>query len=144
MTPEFTQFDSQTVRILEAVGMFAHPDLPDAVGVVRLRFREREVFICVGDEHDTLTCANTLPQSHSSYSVPLATSFWAPLIGKALTNAWLMTSDMGYPDALQLRFRELPNAGPYTTVQMYAEASQIVLTELKVMREGHAERNTAG
>ena len=119
--------------------MFAHPDLLDGIGVVELCFHDWKVFVCIDDEYDTLIFTNTMPESHSSYTHALKASFWDAVLGKALTDAWQMTSDRGYPDALQLRFRDLPNAGPYTTVQMYGEASQIVLTELKVVREDHQE-----
>ncbi|MBL0159766.1 MAG: hypothetical protein IPP47_22060 [Bryobacterales bacterium] len=56
------------------------------------------------------------------------------MLGKTLTDAWQMTSDRGYPDAVQLRFRDLANEGPYTIVQLYGEASQITIAELKVVR----------
>ena len=46
-----------------------------------------------------------------------------------------MTNDRGYPDAIQLRFRDSPNLGAYTIIQCYAEASQITLNELKEVRE---------
>lgn len=136
---EFNQFDCEKVRILESVRMFAHPDLSNGIGVVELCFSNCKVFVCIDDEYDTLIFTNTMPESHSSYTHALKASFWDGVLGKALTDAWQMTSDRGYPDALQLRFRDLPNAGPYTTVQMYGEASQVVLTELKVVREDHQE-----
>lgn len=139
MSQEFNQFDCKRVRILEGVKMFAHPDLPHGIGVIELSFPDCKVFVCIEDEYDTLLCTNTMPESHSGYTRALAASFWDKVLGRALTNAWQMTNDRGYPDAFQLRFRELPNAGPYTIVQMYGEASQIVLTELKVVRESSFE-----
>lgn len=135
MTQQFDQFDRAISTTLREVKMFAHPDLPKDIGVVELRFSECTVFVRIEDEYDTLVCANTMPESYSAYTRSLSSSFWDGVLGKALTNAWQMTNDRGYPDALQLRFRDLPNAGPYTTLQMYGEASQITLTELKVVRE---------
>jgi len=114
--------------------MSAHPDLPAGIGVIELRFANCAVFVCIEDEYDTLTCANALPPTYSDYTHRLDASFWDGLIGKSLTNAWLMTNDRGYPDAIQLRFRDLPNAGNYSVVQMYGEASQIVLTEFGIVR----------
>ncbi len=142
MTQEFTQFDSEHVRTLESVSMFAHPDLPDWIGVIQFSFSAITVYVCIEDDNDTLTCINCLPQSHVGYTLRLSASFWDRLLGKTLTNAWQMTNDRGYPDAIQLRFRELPNAGPYTIIQMYGEASRIVLTELGVVREFTPESET--
>lgn len=135
MSKQFDQFDRAISTTLKEVKMFAHPDLPNEIGVVILSFPECRVFICIDDEYDTLICTNAMPDSHSGYTQTLTVSFWDGILGKALTNAWQMTNDRGYPDAVQLRFRDLPNAGPYTTLQMYGEASQITLTELKVVRE---------
>ena len=139
MTQEFDQFDRAISTALSEVKMFAHPDLSNGIGVIELSFPDCKVFVCIGDEYDTLICTNTMPESHSSYTHALTASFWDGVLGKALTNAWQMTNDRGYPDALQLRFRDLPNAGPYTTLQMYGEASQIALTELMVVREAQQE-----
>ena len=139
MMRQFDQFDRAISTTLRAVKTFAHPDLPKDIGVVELQFSECTVFVCIDDEYDTLICTNTMPESHSSYTHALTASFWDGVLGKALTNAWQMTNDRGYPDAFQLRFRDLPNAGPYTTLQMYGEASQITLTELKVVREARQE-----
>ncbi len=135
MSQEFNQFDSEKVRTLESVKMFAHPDLPNGIGVIELSFPDCKVFVCIDDEYDTLICTNAMPESHASYTLALPASFWESVLGKTLTNAWQMTDDRGYPDAIQLRFRDLPNAGPYTIFQMYGEASEIALTELKVVRE---------
>ncbi len=132
---QFDQFDCAISTTLNAVKMFAHPDLPKVPGLIELSFNECVVFVCIDIEYDTLTCTNTVPESHSRYTHALTASFWDGILGKALTNAWQMTNDRGYPDAIQLRFRDLPNEGPYTIVQMYGEASQIVLTELKVIRD---------
>jgi uncharacterized protein DUF6334 len=134
MSQEFDQFDRAIATTLSEVKMFAHPDLPNGIGVIELSFSDCKVFICIDDEYDTLTCTDAVPESHSGYTYALAASFWDGVLGKALTNAWRMTNDRGYPDAFQLRFRELPNAGPYSILQMYGEASQITLTELKVVR----------
>ena len=135
MTRQFEQFDRAISTTLKEVKMFAHPDLPKDIGVVELQFSKCTVFVCIEDESDTLVCANTMPESYAGYTRSLSSSFWDGVLGKALTNAWQMTNERGYPDALQLRFRDLPNAGPYTMLQMYGEASQITLTELKVVRE---------
>lgn len=134
MSQEFDQFDRAISTTLNEVKMFAHPDLSNGIGVIELSFSESRVFVCIDNEYDTLICANTMPESHSTYTQVLTVSFWDEVLGKALANAWQMTNDRGYPDAIQLRFRDLPNAGPYTILQMYGEASQIVLTELKVVR----------
>lgn len=135
MKKEFQQFDCAIAATLNEAKMFAHPDLPNAIGVIQLSFPDCRIFVCIEDEDDTLTCTNTMPESHSAYTLALRTSFWDTVVGKALTNAWRMTDDRGYPDAIQLRFREFANSGPYTIIQIYGEASQITLTELKVVRE---------
>jgi hypothetical protein len=121
--------------------MFAHPDLPECIGVIELSFPGLTVFVCIEDEYDTLACTNVLPPTYSEYIVRLDAGFWDTLVGKDLTNAWLMTSDRGYPDAIQLRFRDLPNAGNYSVVQMYGEASRIVLTQITVVREWSFEHH---
>jgi hypothetical protein len=139
MSQEFNQFDCAIATALVGVGTFAHPDLPSAIGVVGLSFPDCKVFVCIDNEYDSLICTNIMPGSHSGYTRSLSASFWDSLLGKALTNAWQMTNDRGYPDAIQLRFRDLPNAGPYTIIQMCAEASHIVLIELKVTRESSFE-----
>ena len=143
MTKEFNQFDSDQIRTLQRVRMFAHPDLPERIGVIELSFPELTVFVCIEDEYDTLACSNSLPPTHSEYTLRLDASFWDGLLGKSLTNAWLMTNDRGYPDAIQLRFRDLPNAGNYSVVQMYGEASQIVVTEFGVVRRCSFEHEPA-
>lgn len=134
MGQEFDQFDCESVRILKGVEMLSHPDLPAGVGVIEISFPDCNVFICIEDAYDTLLCTRTMPASHNEYTCRVASSFWDSIIGKTLTNAWKMTNDRGYTDAIQLRFRDLPNAGEYTLVQLYGEASQITLTELKVVR----------
>src|SRR5690606_29077989 len=111
------------------------PDLPTSVGIIELSFLDCTVFVCIQDEYDTLLCTQTKPESHVSYTCSLSASFWEPLLRKTLTDAWQMTSDRGYPDALQLRFRDQPNAGHSTTVQLYGEASQITITEFRAVRQ---------
>ena len=125
---EFDQFDCPAPRVLEDVKMLAHPDLPQGIGVVVLSFPSCQVFVCVNEDDDSLTCTRELPESHSDYSLSLPATFWERVMGKCLTNAWLMTNDRGYPDAMQLRFRDLPNAGAYTIIQMCAAASQMSVT----------------
>ena len=110
MSQQFDQFDRAISTSLNKVRMFAHPDLPNDIGVLELSFSECTVFVCIDDEYDTLICTNTMPESHSGYTRALTTSFWDDVLGKALTNAWQMTNDRGYPDGLQLRFRDTPNA----------------------------------
>jgi Family of unknown function (DUF6334) len=127
MSENFYQFDCAIGSTLSSAEIFSHPDLPGTAGVVVLRFRDCHVFICVNDEDDTLRCSRVLPPSHASYSLQMSTSFWERLLGKTLTNAWQMTNDRGYPDGVQLRFRDSPNAGEYHIVQMIGEASQIAL-----------------
>jgi hypothetical protein len=136
----FDQFDRAISTTLNKVKMFAHPDLPNGIGVIELSFLDCRVFACIDDQYDTLVCTNAMPESHSGYTHALPASFWDGILGKALTNAWQMINDRGYPDAIQLRFRDLPNAGAYTLVQMYGEASQIALAELNVVREVLRER----
>jgi hypothetical protein len=143
MSEEFDQFDCGISTALKEVKMFAHPDLPKGIGVIELFFPGCKVFVCTDDECDTLVCTSALPESHFGYVHALRASFWDAVLGKALTNASRMTNDRGYPDGLQLRFRDLPNDGAYTSLQIYAEASQIVLTELKVVRENSAAPKSA-
>lgn len=139
----FDKFDRAISTTLKGVKMFGHPDLPGGVGVIELSFSDCKVFLCIEDEFDTLLCTSILPASHSGYTHRLDPSFWDGTLGKALTNAWQMTNDRGYRDAIQLRFRDQPNAGSYTTVQMLGEASQISLSELKVVREKSPEVESA-
>jgi len=134
MSKEFDQFDSPTTLTLDSVRMYSHPDLPKDPGVIELSFSDWKVFVCVEADNDTLVCERSLPASHSAYTLELPPSFWDRVVGKTLTTAWKMTNDRGYPDALQLRFRDSPNAGEYTVIQMVAEASQITLTELRITR----------
>jgi hypothetical protein len=140
---QFYQFDFAIATMLQDVRMFAHPDLPKGAGVIELSFSNCKVFVSIQDEHDTLLCTEALPETHFVYMCPISASFWDPVIRKALISAWRMTDERGYPDAIQLRFRDLPNSGSYTIVQLCGEASQITLTELKVVRESsicvHAE-----
>ena len=84
---EFDQFDCATAAILREVKMFAHPDLPNGIGVIELSFPDCKVFVCIDDEYDTLTCTNTMPETHSIYTHGLAASFWDGILGKAFTNA---------------------------------------------------------
>ena len=142
MSEIFNQFDCDGLRILQSVQMLAHPDLPTGVGVIELSFLDCAVFVCIEDEYDTLLCTRTRPESHVSYTCSLSAHFWEPILRKTLTDAWQMTSDRGYPDALQLRFRDQPNAGQYTTVQLYGEASQITITEFKAVRQYSVSGNS--
>jgi hypothetical protein len=113
--------------------MFAHPDLPRGVGVVVLSFASCQVFVCVDDQNDSLICTRAMPESHSDYLVSLPSTLWERVVGKTLTNAWLMTNDRGYRDAMQLRFRDLPNTGAYTIIQICVAASQMSISLLKVI-----------
>jgi hypothetical protein len=143
MSRDFDQFNFDDVPILEMVKMFAHPDLPDGVGMIELSFTTGRVFIAVDDDTDNLICSRTLPEVGAASTSPFPAGFWDPIIGTALTTAWQMTNDRGYPDAVQLRFRALPNEGPYTIVQLYGEASQITLTEVKEIRQTSISRPSA-
>jgi hypothetical protein len=127
-------FDGVDMPVLEKAKMHAHPDLPEEVGLIELSFTEGGVFIAVDSDTDNLICSTSLPGAGAECTVPLPASFWDPLLGQALTNAWHMTNDRGYPDAVQLRFRALPNEGPYTTIQMCGLASGIAICEVKEIR----------
>lgn len=135
MNQEFDHFDAAMATELEGVRMFSHPDLPDGIGLVEFSFRGGKVFVGVEDEFDTLLFARMLPEAYLSYTCPCQSPFWNSFVGKSLVGAWQMTNDRGYPDAMQMRFRELPNAGAYSVVQMYGEASQITLVETTPVRE---------
>ncbi len=135
MTSEFDHFDNVIATALEDVRMFSHPDLPNGIGLVELSFVGGKVFLGIEDEYDTLLYSRAMPESHHSYTLRSSSSFWSPILGRSLVGAWQMTNDRGYSDAIQLRFRERANAGPYTIIQMCGEASQITLTELKEVRE---------
>lgn len=113
--------------------MYRHPALRDGVFLIDLSFSLGEVFVAIDEDLDTLICSRIAPSLVGIDSV-FASPFWDPLIGHALTNAWMMTNDRGYPDAIQLRFRASPNEGQYTIVQLCAEASQITISELTVFR----------
>lgn len=133
---EFIEFDAEESRNLRRVRVFAQPDLPNWPGVIEFGFDEFIVFVCAEPEFDTLLCTRMIPERfRRSHTVPLASTFWNGVLGWALTDAWRMTNDRGYFDALQLRFRERPNAGPYRYVQLFAICSSIQLIEFQVLRE---------
>ena len=134
MSQDCDPFDFDDVAILEIVRMFAHPDLPNGVCLIELSFTEGQVFVAVDDRTDDLICSRTLPEVGFACRRPFPTSFWDPVIGLSLITAWQMTNNRGYRDAVQLRFRARPSEGPYTLVQLYGEASQIVLGEVKEIR----------
>lgn len=131
---EFDQFDEVMTTALERVRHFAHPDLPNGIGLVELCFMKSKVFIGIEEEYDTLLCSKLSPESHAPYNCSRPNSFWESVIGWVLVGAWLMTNDRGYVDAVQLRFRELANEGAYTVVQLYGEASQITLAQFRESR----------
>jgi hypothetical protein len=132
----FDQFDAEESRTLVAARMLADPDLPNWPGVVELTFDEFKVFVCVEPEFDTLLCSRTLPESYQrSHTIEMREGFWNALIGWTLTDAWQMTNDRGYPDAIHLRFRERPNAGLYRHIQLWGISSSIRLWEFQVVRE---------
>ena len=135
MSQEFDHFDAAMATELDRVRMFSHPDLPDGIGLIEFSFRGGNVFVTVEDEFDTLLSSRMLPKASLSHTRPCQSSFWDSFVGKSLVGAWQMTNDRGYPDGIQMKFRELPNAGAYSIVQMYGEASQITLVEITPVRE---------
>ncbi len=135
MNQEFDHFDVAMATELDRVRMFSHPDLPNGIGLIEFSFRGGKVFVAIEDEFDTLLFSRMLPKASLSCTYPFQSPFWDSFVGKSLVGAWQMTNDRGYTDALQMRFRELPNAGSYSVVQMYGEASQITLVETTPVRE---------
>jgi hypothetical protein len=132
----FDQFDAEESRTFVAARILADPDLPNWPGVIELTFDEFTTFVCIETEFDTLLCTRTLPESYRhSYTIEIPAGFWNSLIGWTLTEAWRMTNDRGYPDAIHLRFREQPNSGLYRHVQLWGICSSIRLWEFKVVRE---------
>jgi hypothetical protein len=109
--------------------MFCHPDLPSGVSVVELSFAPATVFIMVDEQSDALISIRTVQEDLVRPDRLLSSEFWDPVVGKILVGVWFMTNDRGYLDAMQLRFREQPNAGAYSTIQLNGEASQISLAE---------------
>jgi hypothetical protein len=143
--PQFDQFDAKEARSLIRVRMLADTDLPNWPGVIELAFDEFAVFVCVETEFDTLLCTRALPESYGrSHTVVMPATFWCPVIGWTLTDAWQMRNDRGYLDAIQLRFREHPNEGSYRHIQLWAICSSILLQEFKVLREEPPEGTPAG
>jgi hypothetical protein len=138
----FDQFDKSIATKLDAVKMWAHPDLPNGIGLIELSFESGQVFISIEDEFDTLNCSRARSESQASYTLSISSPFWDPVVGKFLIGAWKMTSDRGYPDGIQLRFRDSTNAGPGTIIQLYGEASQITLTDLKEVRRASMSKTT--
>lgn len=135
-TLRFNQFDATESRKLNCVRMFSDPDLVNWPGVVELLFDEFTVFVCVETEDDTLLCTRQLPDSFARiYTVEIPATFWDPVMGWTLTEAWQMTNDRGYVDAIQFRFREEPNSGEYRRLQVMAICSSIQLEELQSIRE---------
>lgn len=132
----FDQFAAQETRRLVAVRMRSDPDLPRWPALVELTFDEFTVYVCAEPQIDTLLCTRTLPGSYScNYPVELPTTFWNGLIGWTLTDAWQMKNDRGYLDAIQLWFRQQPNAGRYRYVQLWAICSSVRLFEFQVRRQ---------
>lgn len=133
---EFNQFDADESRNLKHVRMFSDPDLPNWPGVIELAFDEFIVFVCVEPEFDTLLCTRTLPERYGrSHTIAMPATFWDVVLGWTLADAWQMKNDRGYTDAIQLRFRELPNSGSFRHIQLWAICSSIRLTEFHVLRE---------
>jgi hypothetical protein len=129
--------ESADLRVLRGVEVFGCSALPNVAGLVILDLSHLTVFILVESDDDTLVCSRELSDRHRvEYNVPIATTFWTPLLGQTLTTVWRMTADRGFPDALQLRFRTFPNDGDYTIVLLEAVASEIVQSELRVVRKG--------
>lgn len=133
ISEQFDQFDAQESRRLREVKMFAHPDLPDHAAIGELTFDEFRVFVWVEADWDSLACSRSVPASFlDEHSVALPTTFWEPVLGWELTNAWLMKNDRDYLDAIQLRFREHASEGPYRIVQLWAVASSLKLLNLQL------------
>ena len=129
---EFNQFDSVISTPLRDIQFFAHPDLPEAIGLVNLVFETGIVLIQIETEFDTLSLSTRFEESHQTFTIKLGIGAYRSILGKILVNAWKMTNDRGYFDSIQLRLRENAiNAGSYTYLQFYAEASQIAITQLK-------------
>ncbi len=122
------------VAILQRVDMFTHPDIPDGVGLIEFSLSEGTVFVTIDPDTDNLICSRNLLELAAPCTNPVSASFWEPIIGKALITAWEMINDRGYLDAVQLRFRTHPNEGPYSLIQLYGEASQIILSEVSEIR----------
>lgn len=135
MTDQFDAFESDDVLILQRARMFGPHDALETL-VVELSFNEFSVFVYVDTADDTLLCARLRPESYMTEHSRLVTStFWTPLEGRALTDAWQMHNDRGYRDAIQLRFRESASEGAYTIVQLTAVASRIIVSQLEIARE---------
>lgn len=130
MNVVFDQFDELMATGLVSVNMWAHPDLPNGVGLIELVFQTGQVFIGIEVEFDTLRCSRMTSESNEVYSWPILSPFWHPILGMTLVGAWRMTNDRGYPDGIQLHFRDRANAGAVRIVQLFGEASQITLSHL--------------
>jgi hypothetical protein len=141
VSKSFDQFDELIATSLDAVKMWAHPDLPNGIGMIELAFEGVTIFVIIEEEYDTLDCSRATPESQPSYSLPISASFWDPVLGKSLVGAWMMTNDRGYPDAIQLRFRERANEGSSMIIQLYGEASQITLTDLQEVRRASMSKS---
>jgi hypothetical protein len=115
--------------------MTGHDLTPKEIGAVQLRFTEFTVYVVVDSDDDTLVCIRdeTDPRL-AAYRHPIAGSFWAPFVGRSLTDAWQMVNHRGYWDGLQLEFRDSPVSEIRSIVQLYSEGSQITLLELSVTR----------
>jgi hypothetical protein len=56
------------------------------------------------------------------------------MLGWALFDAWEMTNKQGYLDAMELRLREEPGAGPLRLIRLEAAGSSIYIHEMTVTR----------
>lgn len=134
MTEIFDQFDFDSTAdlgasILRDVTTYVDPSLPNCVALVKFSFGAADVFVGIEIDEDTLACSREM---HGEYRhcLILTSPFWAPFVGRHLMNAWQMRNEKGRIDAYQLRFREKASEGQYSIVQLYAEASQITISEM--------------
>ena len=129
---EMDQFEGAISTVLKGVRMLCDPDLPRAVGVIELEFESASIGVWVDGKDDTLVCTGNRPDSCCG---ELPITFWSPIIGMSLVQVWSMTNDRGYRDGFQMLFRAQASEGPYRTIQLYGEASQITVSEHAITRQ---------
>jgi hypothetical protein len=129
-------FFSDESLYLRRVRVFAFPEIPEQVAMIELAFDPFTVRIAVQPDDDTLfftrhTCGD---EDRGEYSCELTDPFWQPMLGWALFDAWEMTNKQGYLDAMELRLREEPGAGPLRLIRLEAAGSSIYIHEMTVTR----------
>ncbi|WP_344449821.1 DUF6334 family protein [Actinocorallia aurantiaca] len=108
---------------LESVAHGVHPDLPDSVSAVLLRFRSASWLLDVDLDDDTVQVSEPASADPELvFSDASSTGLWAPALGRPVLWAWILENQQGHTDGLQLSFAL--DGGAEWRVQLIAAASQ--------------------